>query len=130
MGDGVDGRVMRDLMELSRLLDRYFQLDPKIIVTDLGVPDRPINEAGGRWRGPWTEELQGRWAVRAVPMLLSKPHIESVIWTDLFDHDETVPPHAGLITETGAVKNVLKRLISLRKQLSKPLGPAAAPPTS
>ena len=63
-------------------------------------------------------------------MLLSKPHIESVIWTDLFDHDETVPPHAGLITETGAVKNVLKRLISLRKQLSKPLGPAAAPPTS
>jgi hypothetical protein len=130
MGDGRDGRVMRDLMELSRLLDRYFQLDPKIIVTDLGVPDQPIDGDGGCWRGPWSEELQARWAVRAVPMLLSKPHIESVIWTDLFDHAETVPPHAGLITDRGSVKAVLKRLISLRKQLSKPLGPAAAPPTT
>jgi hypothetical protein len=63
-------------------------------------------------------------------MLLSKPHIESVIWTDLFDHAETVPPHAGLITDSGSAKAVLKRLISLRKQLSKPLGPAAAPPTT
>ncbi|MBP26850.1 MAG: hypothetical protein CMJ63_01335 [Planctomycetaceae bacterium] len=130
MGDGVDGRAMRDLMEMSRLLDRYFQFDPKIIVTDLGVPDRPISIDGGRWRGEWSEELQGRWAMRVVPMLLSKPHIESVIWTDLFDHAETLPPHAGLITEKGAVKGVLKRLISLRKQLSKPLGSAAAPPTS
>ena len=130
MGDGVDGRVMRDMMELSRLIDRYFQLDPKIIVTDLGVPDRPVGVEGGRWRGPWTEELQARWAVRAVPMLLSKPHIESVVWTDLFDHAETTPAHAGLINEKGAVKHVLKRLISLRKQLSKPLGPAQTPPVA
>jgi hypothetical protein len=128
MGDGADGRVMRDLMELSRLIDRYFQLDPKIIVTDLGVPDRPVSVDGGRWRGPWSEELQARWAVRAVPMLLSKPHIESVVWTDLFDHAETTPPHAGLINENGAAKNVFKRLISLRKQLSKPFGPAPTPP--
>jgi hypothetical protein len=113
---------MRDLMEISRMLDRFVYVDPRVIVTDLGVPSEAPVGTGGRWRGEWSQARQGQWATLAIGIMLSKPHVESVIWTDLFDHDLTRPPHAGLITEEGGVKEVLKRLISLRRRLSTPLG--------
>ncbi|MDP7070471.1 MAG: endo-1,4-beta-xylanase [Phycisphaerales bacterium] len=122
-GDGEDGRSMRDLMEISRLLDRYILLDLRVLVTDLGVPSLDVAEGGGRWRDAWTETLQSQWTNRAIPMLLSKPHVESVIWTDLFDHEDTRPRSAGLISERGSAKEVLKQLVGWRRKLSKPLGP-------
>jgi hypothetical protein len=124
MGDDGHGRTVRDLMELSRLLDRFVHVDPRIIVTDLGVPSEAVGDTGGRWRGDWTAERQAQWASIAVAMMLSKPHVESVLWTDLFDHPETRPPHAGLIAGDGTAKEAIKRLITLRKKLSKPFGPA------
>ena len=123
MGDSSDGRTMRDLMEISRLLDRYMPLDASLIVTDLGVPDAVPEECGGRWRGAWDRDRQAMWAAKVIPLLLSKPRIESVIWTDLYDHDETRPPGAGLISDTGAAKQVFKIVAQIRKHLSKPLQP-------
>jgi hypothetical protein len=122
LGDEGRGRTMRDLMEISRLLDRFVYVDPRVIVTDLGVPSEAPAGDGGRWRGEWSQARQGQWASLAIGIMLSKPHVESVIWTDLFDHDLTRPPRAGLITEEGGVKEVLKRLISLRRKLSTSLG--------
>ena len=122
LGDEGRGRTMRDLMEISRMLDRFVYVDPRVIVTDLGVPSEAPAGTGGRWRGEWSQARQGQWATLAIGIMLSKPHVESVIWTDLFDHDLTRPPRAGLITEEGGVKEVLKRLISLRRKLSTPLG--------
>ena len=126
-GDGQDGRSMRDLMEISRLLDRYHLLDLRVLVTDLGVPSHEIADDGGHWREAWSETLQSQWANRAVPMLLSKPHIESIIWTDLFDHEDTCPQSAGLISDRGSAKQILKQLVSWRRVLSKPLGSPQAP---
>ncbi|MCP4758768.1 MAG: hypothetical protein GY876_04790 [Planctomycetes bacterium] len=122
LGDGEDGRPMRDLMEVSRLLDRYLLLDLRVLVTDLGVPSVDAAGKGGRWREAWSETLQSQWANRVLPILLSKPHVESIIWTDLFDHVDTRPPTAGLISERGAAKQVLRQLVGWRKKLSKPLG--------
>jgi hypothetical protein len=122
LGDEGHGRAMRDLMEISRLLDRFVYIDPRIIVTDLGVPSEAPSGSGGRWRGEWSQARQAEWAAMAVGIMLSKPHVESVIWTDLFDNPETRPPHAGLITEQGGVKEAMKRLVALRRQLSTPFG--------
>ena len=121
-GDGTDGRVMRDLMEISRLLDRFVVLDPRVIVTDLGIPAADVAQDGGRWRAEWSGELQGQWAARVIPMLLSKPNVESVVWTDLFDHEETRPPTAGLLTDRGEARPVMKQVVALRRMLSKPFG--------
>jgi hypothetical protein len=128
MGDGHSGLVSRDLMEVSRLLDRFFLMEVPVILSNIGVPSEQIGEAGGWWQAPWSPERQAAWASRIVPLALSKPYIESLFWSDLFDHEDTVPPRCGLLNENGKPKPVLQKLISIRKRMRSPLGPLKLPP--
>ena len=54
---------------------------------------------------------------------MSKPFVESVIWSDLYDNPSAELSRAGLVSETGYPKPVLTRLITARRKLKKPLGP-------
>lgn len=121
-GDSGAGRSVRDLMEISRLLDRYVTIDPPVLVTDIGVPAQPLEDAAGWWRTPWSEDVQGQWATRVMAIALSKPHISSVIWTDLYDHHDTQPPTAGMLDDQGNARQVIKNVVGLRRRLSKPFG--------
>ena len=117
MGDGHSGRSVRDLMEISRMVDRYFLLDVPILISRLGVPDQAELD-GGRWRErDWNPETQAKWAARAVLLLIAKRHVQSVIWTDLIDNPQTCPPGGGLMQADGTAKMVLNRLQSLVRQL-------------
>ncbi|MEE9295241.1 MAG: hypothetical protein V3W34_09830, partial [Phycisphaerae bacterium] len=53
----------------------------------------------------------------------SKPFVESVIWSDLYDHPGSDLPGAGLVDASGRTKPALQRLVGMRKRLRKPLGP-------
>jgi hypothetical protein len=119
---GGPGQMTRDLLEISRQIDRFLHLEPKIIISDLGVPDAPSDEESGYWHSPWTPERQGHWGGQVLPLLLSKPFVESVVWADLYDHPDTQPPGAGLLAADGKPKPVLKRLATLRQRLTRPLG--------
>ncbi len=128
MGDGHGGMVTRDLMEVSRLLDRYFLLELPVILSNVGVPSEQIGEAGGWWHSKWSSSRQASWATRIFPLAMSKPFIESFFWSDFYDHEETRPPLCGLLTEEGRSKPVLQKLLSLRKRFRSPLGPLKLPP--
>jgi hypothetical protein len=117
------GRASRDLAQISSLLDRFFLLDVPVLVSALGVPSRPIEDEGGWWHEAWSPELQSRWIARLFPVAMSKPFVESIFWTDLFDHPEAVLPAGGLIDEQGQPKPAFARLTGMRKRLRKPLGP-------
>ncbi len=72
---------------------------------------------------------------RVFAMAMSKPFVETLVWTELYDHHGSDLPSAGLVSDTGHAKPVLRRLVNTRKRLRKPLGPfkgaaavAAAPP--
>ena len=117
MGDGCPSHSVRDLMEVSRLVDRYYLLDVPILITCLGVPDS-ADLGGGRWRqSDWSPEVQAKWAARAVLLLMAKRHVQSVIWTDLIDTPQTSPPGGGLVDADGQPKPILSRLQSLLRQL-------------
>jgi hypothetical protein len=58
---------------------------------------------------------------------LSKPFVDSVIWTDLYDYKTMSLPTAGLISLKGKPREVLAKLLAMRKRLSKPLGPLDLP---
>jgi hypothetical protein len=88
----------------------------------LGVPDSVTDEMAGWWHSPWTQARQGRWAGQFLPLLLSKPFVESLVWADLFDHEESRPPGVGLLGQDGRPKPVLKRVAGLQKRLQTPLG--------
>jgi GH35 family endo-1,4-beta-xylanase len=124
---GPAGRATRDLMLMSAKLDEYLHADIPVIISGLGAPSVIINERYGWWKSPWDEIRQEEWASSMLAICLSKPFVDSVIWTDLFDHKQMDIPTAGFISRKGKPRLVLQKMLSIRKRLSKPLGPLELP---
>ena len=117
------GQASRDLMQISDLLDRFMVLETPVIVSAFGVPHECVDGDGGWWHEPWTAREQSRWMSRVFAVAMSKPFIETLVWSDLYDHPRAELPGAGLVSGSGRAKPVLQRLVNTRKRLRKPLGP-------
>jgi hypothetical protein len=126
-GQGGKGRGARDLMQISSLLDRFFLLEIPVLISAMGVPSTTLETSAGWWQEVWSPELQAKWISHVFAISLSKPFVESLFWTDLYDHAQSDLPSAGLITDAGKAKPALQRLVMLRKHLRKPLGPLKLP---
>jgi len=124
---GSGGRATRDLMLMSAKLDEFLHVDFPVIITALGAPSKTIQESNGWWKNPWDEANQELWASQMIAIALSKPFIESVIWTDLYDYKEMKLPTAGFISINGKPRSVMSKIFSMRKRLNKPLGPLDLP---
>ncbi|UCD76668.1 MAG: endo-1,4-beta-xylanase [Phycisphaerales bacterium] len=122
-GVNEQGRNTRDIMQISSVLDRYFLLDIPVLVSAMGVPSEPIDEAAGSWRGPWTAKSQSRWVSRMFSVVMSKPFVESVFWAELADHPGEEIPTSALLTDAAKPRPALSKLVNMRKRLRKPLGP-------
>lgn len=105
-GPALDGMYVRDMFQISSLLDQFAKLGKPLHITAVQVPSSPTpnggdtNDAalgGGVWRKPWSEPLQSEWLKRFVEVALSKPFIESVSWPSLADHETQVVPSGGLL---------------------------------
>lgn len=121
-GEATSGRSARDLMQVSNLLDRFFLLEMPVLLTRVGVPSEPGSAAAGRCGGGWSAEAQAEWAAQVFRLALSKPYIDSVFWSDLYDEPTEKRPPYGLIDRSGRPKPVLKALLEFRRRLRKPLG--------
>ncbi|NNF44297.1 MAG: hypothetical protein HKN62_14890, partial [Phycisphaerales bacterium] len=86
------------------------------------APSAPVDPDAGWWHAPWSPELQARWVGRMFAIAMSKPFVESVFWTELYDHDDAALPRAGLISADGKAKAAFTRLVGARRRLRKPLG--------
>ncbi len=124
---GSGGRATRDLMLMSAKLDEFLHVDFPIIISALGAPSKTILENYGWWKSHWDEERQEQWTSQMFAIALSKPFVDSVIWTDLYDYKTMSLPTAGLISLKGKPREVLAKLLAMRKRLSKPLGPLDLP---
>lgn len=118
----------RDLMQLSSMLDRFHEsFDLPLIVSALGAPSAPVEDrasgldAGG-WHGGWTPRRQARWVQHAFAICMSKPRVQTVAWSDLYDHRAARVPTGGLLDEKGVGRPVFKALVGLRRRLRRPLG--------
>jgi len=126
-GSGTIGHTARDLMQISNVIDRFAFLEQPVLVSAMGAPSENIDRDGGHWHEQWSPEAQATWISRVFAMLMSKPFVETVFWTDLYDHPRAKLPAAGLITDTGRAKPGLSRLVGARRRLRKPLGPLKLP---
>jgi GH35 family endo-1,4-beta-xylanase len=127
-GEKNAGRSARDLMQISDVIDRFLILEMPVVISAFGVPDRTIDEEGGYWHQPWSADGQSRWMSRVFAVAMSKPFVETLIWTELYDHPGSELRSAGLVSDTGRPKPVLARLVNTRKRLRKPLGPMKGAP--
>jgi len=117
------GQASRDLMQYSSLLDRFYPYEKPILVSALGCPSR-FNEssAGGTWHTDWSPERQESWASRLFAVCLSKPFVESLFWSDLYDHGDAELACGALVSDSGHLKPAGHKLIKVRRRFRRPLG--------
>lgn len=121
MGGSGAGHGVRDLLQVSSMLDRFVGFDCKVMLSSLGVPSEPTAE-GGIWRRPWSEPVQEHWAASLSTVALSKPFVETLVWERLGDDPARPRGRCGVQDAGGKAKPVAKRLLGIRNRLRKPLG--------
>ena len=124
LGDGPGGSHARDLLQVSALLDHLHHLDSPLLVSAIGVPsgEAATPSTQGWWHEHWSPSVQERWTSRLFTIALGKPQIETIVWTDLYDHPGAELPRGGLLDEAGRPKPALTRLLGMRRRLRRPLG--------
>ena len=128
-GVGQDGMYVRDLFQISSMIDRFAGRGKPLHITAVEVPsDTSLDEHdawggtlsvadGGAWRGGWTEELQSQWLRSFYAIALSKPFVDTVTWRDLADSGEHFLPHGGLLRRDLTAKPAYQALMALRKEI-------------
>jgi hypothetical protein len=120
------GMFMRDLFQLSCLLDRFSTLNKPVFLTAVCAPGRSTPDPGdqsegkldpgaaGRWKRPWDPALQAEWMDTFYRLAMSKPYVESVAWANLADIGQSVPG-GGLLTDMFQPKPSHQKLQELRE---------------
>jgi len=111
-----DGYHLRDLLQISTLLDKLVNFGKPLQVTAVAVPASPGN-GGGQWRQPWSPQTQADWLVAFCEVALSKPFVESVCLQALTDDADNIIPSGGLLASDGSSKPALGRLLEFRRRL-------------
>ncbi len=124
------GGYMRDVFQLSVMLDRFSTIGRPVFITSLGVPDRNTPDAAdrtegkldpslaGRWHRPWDPQLQADWIDTAYKLLLSKPFVESIAWGNLADINPSLPG-GGLLDDMLKPKPSFAKVLELRDALAR-----------
>ena len=130
MGVPQPGRFVRDLFQISTMLDRFSAIGRPVFITAVSCPGRPTPDPSdqsegrldpalaGRWRRPWDPQLQADWLESVYRIALSKPFVESIAWADLADINQSVPA-GGLLDDVFQPKPAFTRLQQLRQQFAQ-----------
>ena len=128
MGVPQSGSYMRDLFQLSGILDRFSTLGRPVFLTAVTSPGRNGPDAsdqsdgqldpsqGGRWHKPWDANVQAEWMDQFYRVCLSKPFVESISWGNLADMRPSLPS-GGLMDDLLQPKPVFERLQQLREKI-------------
>ncbi len=121
-----EGYHLRDVLQVSALIDKLANLGKPLHITALGAPsagpaatDGPT--PGGEWKTPWSEELQADWLTMLSEICLSKPYVETVCIQPLIDSDDNIIAQGGLLREDLTPKPALAALANVRKRLASGL---------
>jgi GH35 family endo-1,4-beta-xylanase len=111
-----------DMMEISRLLDRYARFGKPIHISEIGVSsaagrdprsyfkDNDFSALLGEWHGPWSEDVQADWVEQFYTIAYSKPAIAAISW---WDFPDAFWPYGGLLRRDLTPKKSYYRLKDL-----------------
>jgi endo-1,4-beta-xylanase len=116
-----------DMMEISRLLDRFAQFEKPIHITEIGISSAPgvdkrslfnkqdLSVLLGEWHRPWDEAVQADWLEQFYTIAYSKPAVQAISWWEFSDHEGSGWPFGGLLQKNFTPKKSYARLQNLRK---------------
>jgi hypothetical protein len=126
IGTPTPGGFVRDLFQISSLLDKFASLGRPLFLTAIACPSRNYPDptdrsdgrldpaSAGRWRRPWDDALQADWVEAVSKLALSKPYVESLAWAYLADVRHGVPG-GGLLNSTFKPKASYAKVQGLRE---------------
>jgi hypothetical protein len=102
-GRDATGMHVRDMLQISALLDGFAPISRPIYITTVEVPGK--NETGpcaaevaGFWHKPWDAVTQAEWLDQFYRISLSRPFIDGVMFAELTDNKQSDVADSGLIT--------------------------------
>jgi hypothetical protein len=117
-GKNQSGMHVRDMMQISAILDSFGPIAKPLYVTDVEVPSQ--NDSGlqdgkvaGVWHEEWNQSRQGQWIEQFCKIALSKPFVNSVTYSSLTDTEDSTISNSGLLTaqlEPKESYRILKKL--------------------
>ncbi len=129
MGAPRDGYFLRDLMQISSLIDEFMSFGKPLHITACQAPSgasgggadtngrrKGVAPSAGRWHAPWSERLQAEWLQALCRIAISKPHVQSICWADLDDADDMLISGGGLCRKDLSPKMAYRELRNFRAQ--------------
>jgi len=126
---GAADHHVRDVMEVSSLLDQFGSLGKPVHVTAAGVPSAhrpdPADSSdgqrdvasGGLWHQEWSERVQSEWVDWFYHIAVGKPFVTAVSWTELSDRQGHEFPHAGLVGADLKPKMSYSMMLGMKKEI-------------
>jgi hypothetical protein len=98
------GMHVRDMLQVSSLLDSFAPISRPIYITTVEVPGRseigPSSaEVAGFWHKPWDATTQAEWLDQFYRISLSRPFIDGIVYAGLTGNKDSVIADSGLMTK-------------------------------
>ena len=131
MGAATDGYYVRDLLQISSLMDEFSVHGKTLHITACQVPSSVRSDrndawggsahsrSAGAWHAMWSPRLQAEWLQGIYRLGMSKPFVESLCWRDLSDAPGHHLPNGGLCTADMKPKLALTEMRHLKAARNK-----------
>jgi hypothetical protein len=123
LGYWPEGTLTRDMLEISRQLDRWSYLGlPLLVSLTFPSADAPDGRAWSKSQiahqqpGSISLKRQQRLVQQLLPLLLAKSAVHGVIWNQTYDSSPHAFPHGGLYDSKDQPKPALASIAELRQE--------------
>jgi hypothetical protein len=122
-GKDQPGMHVRDLMQISAKLDAFAGISKQLHITGLSIPganvpggEYDVNVAG-LWHKSWDPAIQADWIKKLYTILLGKPFVSSITYSNLSDGDELGYADSGLLNKKIGPKKGFLAMAKLQKRI-------------
>lgn len=127
-GVGMDGMYVRDMFQISSIIDKFGNFGKPLHITAVQVPSSPATGGSadadaGTWHEPWNETIQSQWLRSFYEIALSKPFVDTVTWRDLSDDGAHLVPQGGLLNSDATRKLAYHELLAIRREFTPDASP-------
>ena len=124
-GKNESGMHVRDMMQISSLLDYYSLLGKPLFLTGVEIPSEdgegPFDgRVAGVWHRNWDQTRQALWMEQFFGITLGRPNVESIVYGNLADGDHSVIANSGLTDQNLTPKESYRILQRLRDTIQGP----------
>ena len=124
LGANKPGMHIRDMMQISSRLDCFGQVAKPLHITGISIPGEIGTgevdpKLAGYWQQQWNSQVQSEWIEQFYKIVLGKPFIHSVTYSQLADSSGHLVPGSGLLTGDLQPKKAFVSIAKLQKYILK-----------